>query len=788
MLIYPFSEMIENMAKIKKKTTQALLSREDIAQAQPILDHYHEIAANLRASADQEQADAALTEINNLPEGAQMALLKALSREHHTAAADVLNAINALSPIKNVRKEARRSLIGLQEIRIYPKWSPPIDRAPAVQVTAPTLRFWKGMVTDSRDVGEVQLALGFEQEDNPSQVRVLVFLLEFYHDGVKDFFSKMGNKRTADNFFAEMATHLTDVETKDCSLAQARSLILEALDVNKRNGTQPHKDYRVNSSLVHQLILEAPGLEEAYTEEYFEPEEEDEDEIDLHDLTPNEVVVNFVEFWVNGDFELAYELLSVNSTLREGLSKDDWVERRETWFDEVDPGELKPDFIHEREARESKIWLPGLVSAKRSATHKEFEVGWSIELEETPLTYTLPEVPQPTAIYEETQRHWFWTSYTLVQEENEWRIQSMTDEAAIALTLPIEELQKRILKQDKFLNEYTAKHMPKNLNDEKTQQFFDAISWRIMQSVYYTEALIKKLPLDYSLYKDVLTRLTALFQYEHGLIYLEPLAQQFPDGPRLRQLAAFQRGLSDRFFDDGDDERGQHFLDLATEALHKSLSLENSFEAHISLAEVLIDSKQHLDEAEDHLLQAKAMITDPEEVAHIELHLGEIAFEQKQYESALKHYHHVANYHSKSAEAWASLAMVYKMLEQYEEAEANYKRAIELEPDNEDYYFSLSEMFSANEEPEKAIEVLEEGLIENPNSYILHIFLAMRYLDTGDYRQAELFLEKAERLEPDGLMGQMLHQAIDLVKHERTQGISRSIPKLSRPEKKKRVR
>ncbi|MGZ3611522.1 MAG: tetratricopeptide repeat protein, partial [Ktedonobacteraceae bacterium] len=614
------------MAKIKKKTSQIPVSVEETTQAQDLLGRYHEIARNLHESTNQAQAEAALAEINNMPEGAQVALLKNLAKEHHTDAADVLVAINELSPIKNVRKEARRSLIGLQGVRIYPQWIPPVDRVPAVQVTSLPLRFWKGKVTDSRNVGEVQLALAFEQEDNPSQVRVLVFLLEFFHDGVKDFFSRMGNKRTADTFFAEMETHLTDVETKDCSLAQARRLILEALNVNKRNGTQPHKDYRFNSSLVNQLILEAPGLEEDLEGED-EPEEDDEDTIDLQGLSPSGVVVNFVEFWVNGDFELAYELLSANSTLRESLSKYDWVERRIDWFDEVDPGELKPDFIHEREPQESRIWLPGLASAKRSATRKEFEVGWSIELEETPLTYRLPEVPQPTAVYEETQRHWFWTSYTLVQEENEWRIQSMTDEASIALTLPIEELQKRISKQDKFLDEYTAKHKPKNLNSEKTQQYLDAIVWRIMQTVYYTEALIKKLPLDYSLYRDVLTRLVAVTHYEHALIYLEPLAQQFPDGPRLRQLAAFQRELGNRFFDEGDDERGQRFLDLAAETLRKLLSLENSFESHISLAEVLIDENEHLDEAEDHLLQAKAMVNDPDEDAHIEMHLGEIAFE-----------------------------------------------------------------------------------------------------------------------------------------------------------------
>src|SRR6266550_5294950 len=229
----------------KKKNTQIAVSQEDNTQAQQILEQYHEIAGNLHTSTDQKQAEDALTEINNMPEGAQIALLKALSKEHHTDAADVLVAINELSPAKSVRKEARRSLIGLQGVRIYPQWSPPVERTPAVQVTSSALRFWKGMVTDSRDVGEVQLALGFEQEDNPSQVRVFVFLLEFFHDGVKDFFSRTGNKRTADNFFAEMETHLTGVETKDCSLAQARRLILEALDVNKRNGTQPHKDYRL---------------------------------------------------------------------------------------------------------------------------------------------------------------------------------------------------------------------------------------------------------------------------------------------------------------------------------------------------------------------------------------------------------------------------------------------------------------------------------------------------------------------------------------------------------------
>lgn len=39
-----------------------------------------------------------------------MALLKELSKERHTDAADVLTALYAVGPLKNVRKKTKRSL------------------------------------------------------------------------------------------------------------------------------------------------------------------------------------------------------------------------------------------------------------------------------------------------------------------------------------------------------------------------------------------------------------------------------------------------------------------------------------------------------------------------------------------------------------------------------------------------------------------------------------------------------------------------------------------------------
>src|SRR6266852_3819090 len=99
----------------KKNEQKVIVSQEDETQAQAALEQYHTLAKALRSSTDQKQTEEVLSPVTVLYEGAQMALLKALSNERHIDAADVLSAINVLSPIKSIRKEARRSLIRLEQ-------------------------------------------------------------------------------------------------------------------------------------------------------------------------------------------------------------------------------------------------------------------------------------------------------------------------------------------------------------------------------------------------------------------------------------------------------------------------------------------------------------------------------------------------------------------------------------------------------------------------------------------------------------------------------------------------
>src|SRR5438067_13831565 len=118
----------------RKKETNIAISVEENTQVQHLLAQYHQIADNLHASAEQSQAASVLTGITDLPETSQLALLKALSKEQHTDAADILIALNTLAGNKQVRKEARRSLIRLEGARIYPAWNPPVAHTPVIQL------------------------------------------------------------------------------------------------------------------------------------------------------------------------------------------------------------------------------------------------------------------------------------------------------------------------------------------------------------------------------------------------------------------------------------------------------------------------------------------------------------------------------------------------------------------------------------------------------------------------------------------------------------------------------
>ncbi|HET7640811.1 MAG TPA: tetratricopeptide repeat protein, partial [Ktedonobacteraceae bacterium] len=433
------------------------------------------------------------------------------------------------------------------------------------------------------------------------------------------------------------------------------------------------------------------------------------------------------------------------------------------------------------EVQKSGLWIPNPFKQgnPNTSTSVQIDTGWSLELAEDEQSMSLPELPQVTAVYQETGRRWFWTSYTLVHEENGWRIQSMTDEGLNNLQLGVAELQKRIEDHNKRLEEITQQHQP---TDPDAEQYLEEIVWRSMQAIYYDDALLKQVPLDRSIYMDAAGRAIMLGELERGLVYLEQVVEKFPEqrGDILRQIAALQMQLSDNFYAEDEDlyeedeeeeeeriDRGDHFADLAEATLRKSIEVDQNILSYLLLAQVLIDSedKDKLEEAEDLLHQAQTLSPTPTEEASIESTLGTVNVEREEYSEALSHFQRTIDIDPSFTGSWFNLGRVHRLLAQEEEAITAFRHAIEQQPDDMESYAELADIYVQNDQIEQARSLIEEGLEANPQSAHLLVLLSSTYMDS-DPEQAEELLEEAESIDPDMDLVVLYRQLLELRKLE----------------------
>lgn len=734
------------MSRKKEADTLSVTEQE---QVQQLLEQQHQIAQSLHSSNNQAEAEAVMTTINALSEAAQMALLKALSRVNESEAADILAAVNAFSPNKEIRKEARRSLIRLEATKTYPAWTPPIAHTSAIQVniTNPP-RFWRGWVTQSRDQGEVQLMLAWEQGYDYSETRVIDLLLDYWQDGVREATVQIQSKRQVQEHLDEIRAQMTDVPIVDCTLAEGKRLLEEALSVNEWRGTTPHTGYRHNLPTINKLIFQASDLGEDSGSNFINVE-----------LTEQEVAINFLGGWALGDYGLTYDFLSKDNTVTEGLSRDEWIARHRAWADEAHPARIELGFVHEREATQSALWVPSSPLGRRLTSRKEVEIGWSVELNETPLSGTLRDMPMGTAINKETGRHWMWTNAALVQERNVWRIQRITDEGANAQGLAVTELQRRIDEYNREIDEKIQQYR------NQYQQFMDEVPWRLTQLMHFYDALIARLPLDRNVCVDAYNRSVALGNPERTMVYLERLVQRFPEehADMLRSLSATQIAYAYSDRTQNMPERRNHFLALAEESLRQAIATENSAINHILLGELFLSMERNED-AEAEFIKAQALQPGSDEEASIEAALGSLAMRREGMQEAIPHFQRVIAIKSDYPGAWFSLGFAQRLLGNFDEAEKAYRTALQQEPNDPRIYSELMAINMNRSDKQEARRIAEQGVQTNPDSPELHALLASVLFELDDLPGARRQLEEAEAIDPELELVQRVRQQIQTPK------------------------
>jgi tetratricopeptide (TPR) repeat protein len=736
------------MSSKKEPTIQ--LSPEEITQTDDLFSQYPSLAEQLHSSQDQAQIEAVLTPISNLSEAAQLVLIKTLAKANRSAAADILVAINAFSPQKEIRKEARRGLLRLESAKTRPHWTAPATAAPAaVQLaTSNPPRFLNGFTTQSREAAEMQLILCWEQGYDYSETRLLGFLLDFWHDGVKDCFTVNGSKRQIDGEIQRVRNEFAGNELVPCTLAEGKRLLEEALQINDWRKVQPADDYRTQLPIINKLILQASDIGEDSGQSFITPA-----------LEEQEVVVNFIGAWSFGDYGLVYDLLTPDNALRANLTRDEWIQEHQEWSDEAHPARMQLKFVHEAAPVKSAIWLPNSAVSNRVSTQKELEVGWSLELIDTPLSGTLKDMPMGTVISKETGRHWFWTNFTLVKEQNVWRIQQLQDEGLALQALSSKELQKRI---DDYLKaiENSAKQRENN-----PEEFAEEMSWRITQVLHFHDALITQLPQDLNVNEMAYNHAVLSGDSERIVTYLERLVQRFPQvsADTRRTLGATLVEWAFQHDNPQDTERRQRLIERAEAQLRAANTIDDSTIGHILLGEFLMSINHH-DEAREELLKGQQLLpqpgADPKLVATIEAGLGNIAMRQEHIDEAITHFEQVVDNNPDHPRIYFSLGFAHRLLGHISQAEAYYQQALQREPEDIRLYSELTAIYMQRADGTKAQTFLEEAINRYPDGGSLHALLASVLSAKGDNHQALNHLKEAERLDPDSPLTEAVREQI----------------------------
>jgi tetratricopeptide (TPR) repeat protein len=656
------------------------------------LEQYHQLACELRKSNTLDQTVLALEQLVNIAQTDQIAYLKALGREDSSDAADIAQAMYNIAPDKEVRKEARRTLLRLEAQNIYPQW----DITPE-GIVRPTI-------------------LKITPED---------------------------------------------------------------LSTTERTEPQEETPFGLDS-LLQEL------------EEFFES---------LPGSPTLEPVTALLESWGDGDPDEAYNALSPRSPLHAGLDADAWIEQRTQWLEAADTGPLKIAYVGEKD--------------KLAPDCVVVEANWSLPIGNPTAEHPPLDLPTATCVSQETGRHWFWTSYVVVEENGEWHITDMTDEGAMALQLPIEEIE-RILREkaanaserlteladeededfedfddEDFDDEDEDEDDDEDFDDEDTDDeddededdedefnlnFLEEIEEFIReatQAMHYHDAFIHQAPDDNpAVYQSAVEFAQIVRDTERAAAYFEQMAQNLPAvrGKALRGLAImYEQMLQDYLEDEPTDPEPetQRYNTLIEKTLRQAIETDETTRSHILLAEVLIRQNKNLDEAETLLKTADPSALEDEHIMSIEAGLAQIAESRDQKEEALQHYQKVASLDVDFPHIWFKIGSLQRQIGDIDEAIFNLRRSVKEEPDLTEAYVELAAIYTGQKQFNKARDILRKALDKAPDSVDALASLSIVYTKSGDLHSAQRYLQQAEMLDEQNSLVALARTTLQAQKEQR---------------------
>ena len=175
----------------------------------------------------------------------------------------------------------------------------------------------------------------------------------------------------------------------------------------------------------------------------------------------------------------------------------------------------------------------------------------------------------------------------------------------------------------------------------------------------------------------------------------------------------------------------------------------NNSKARVSLGDLYwVDGSRHKESYAKAEEQARAVIErDPSNPEGYRL-LATVQFAQKQMDDAIVSFNKVLQLKPDDAPAHVNRGVLYATLKKDAEAESDFRSAIRSDPKYNESYANLARFYQYHQQPEKAIEVLQLGIKNNPDSAANYLRLAGLLQSQNRGSDAEMVIQQLRNSKP----------------------------------------
>jgi tetratricopeptide (TPR) repeat protein len=208
-----------------------------------------------------------------------------------------------------------------------------------------------------------------------------------------------------------------------------------------------------------------------------------------------------------------------------------------------------------------------------------------------------------------------------------------------------------------------------------------------------------------------------------------------------RQAIQISPDFADAYYRLGLLQIQQEHPTAASQSLAHAADLDpKNLDARLHLGDLQVASTQYAEARQ----QAEAVLQQDGKSAGAHRLLGQVALHQMQYIAAENELKQAINLDPRDPQTYEVLGLTQLLDAEFGAAEKSFQTAVDIKPDDAQTYINLADFHKGQNAPDRAEQVLQQGIAKLPNAVELPMALAGLYVERSRRPEAKRLLDRVE--------------------------------------------